>query len=43
MLNMTIGGHASYANSILTVGYSVPVTADRGFDGEFRAFINRYF
>jgi hypothetical protein len=43
ILNLTLGMHAMFGRSIFTVGYGVPVTDDRGFDGELRAFVNRYF
>jgi hypothetical protein len=29
--------------TIFTVGYGVPVTDEQAFDGELRAFVNRYF
>jgi hypothetical protein len=44
LLNGTIGGHLQLQKSIVTVGYTVPLTSnDRVFDGEFRVFINRPF
>jgi hypothetical protein len=43
ILNLTLGLHAQMGRSVFTVGYGVPVTDDRGFDGELRAFVNRYF
>jgi hypothetical protein len=43
ILNLTLGMHAMVGRSVFTVGYGVPVTDDRGFDGELRAFVNRYF
>jgi hypothetical protein len=43
ILNLTLGMHAVVGQSVFTIGYGVPVTDDRGFDGELRAFVNRYF
>lgn len=44
LLNGTIGGHMQLRQSIVTAGYTVPLTSsDRVFDGEFRMFINRPF
>jgi hypothetical protein len=43
ILNLTLGMHAMVGRTIFTVGYGAPVTDDRGFDGELRAFVNRYF
>jgi hypothetical protein len=43
ILNVTMGTHILLGRSVFTVGYSVPVTDDEAFDGEFRAFVNRYF
>jgi hypothetical protein len=43
VVNLTVGSHLHVGRTILTTGYSVPVTADRVFDGEARVFLNRYF
>lgn len=44
LVNGTIGGHMQLKKSIVTAGYTVPLTSnDRVFDGEFRLFINRPF
>jgi hypothetical protein len=43
VLNLTLGAHALFGQTVFTVGYGVPVTDERAFDGEIRAFVNRYF
>ena len=44
ILNLTVGTHMYFgASNVLTLGYGVPVTEDRFFDGELRATWNRYF
>lgn len=44
ILNMTFGTHMYFGpRTNLTAGYGVPLTDDRGFDGELRVFLNRYF
>ena len=44
VLNITTGAHMYFGNrNVLTVGYGVPVTDDRFFDGELRVTWNRYF
>ena len=44
LVNLTVGATAIYANGLTsTIGYGVPVTGDRVFDGEIRAFINWYY
>jgi hypothetical protein len=43
VLDLTVGAHVLLGQSVFTIGYSAPVTDDRAFDGEIRAFINRYF
>ena len=44
VLNLTAGLHAYMGpRTVTTVGYGVPVTSDRVFDGELRVFMNRYF
>ncbi len=43
VLDLTIGAHVLLGQSVFTIGYSAPVTDDQGFDGEIRAFVNRYF
>ena len=44
VFNATGGLHLHYGkNRVLTLGYGVPVTEDRFFDGEARVMFNRYF
>ena len=44
VVNMTFGTHLYFGpRTDLTAGYGVPLTDDRGFDGELRVFMNRYF
>lgn len=43
VLNLTSGLHFYMGQSVATLGYGVPVTSDRVFDGELRAYLNRYF
>ncbi len=43
-VNMTAGLTALFGQrTTMTVGYGTPVSSDRLFDGELRAFLNRYF
>ena len=42
--NLTTGMHFFFGQqNNITVGYGVPVTQDRAFDGELRVFWNRFF
>jgi hypothetical protein len=43
VLDLTVGAHAVVGNTTWTLGYAVPVTEDRGFEGELRFFVNRKF
>jgi hypothetical protein len=43
LLNTTIGGHARWGLTTLTLGYCTPLTEDKVFDGELRCFVNRNF
>lgn len=44
VFNITTGAHLYFGErDVLTLGYGVPVTEDRFFDGELRATWNRYF
>ena len=44
IVNLTLGTHFFFGpKQSLSVGYGVPVTNDRAFDGEARVFYNRYF
>lgn len=44
ILNLVTGSHFYFGEStVLTVGFGVPVTRDRIFDGELRIFLNKYF
>ena len=43
IINMTFGAHAVFGKTVVTAGYSVPVSSVQSFDGEFRTFVNRYF
>jgi hypothetical protein len=43
LLNATIGGHARFGQTTLTLGYSTPLSDDKVFDGELRCFVNRNF
>ena len=43
VLDLTMGMHAVMGNTTVTLGYAVPLTDDRGFDGELRFFVNRKF
>ena len=43
VLNLTVGAHALVGQTVFTVGWGFPVTDEQGFDGELRAFVNRYF
>ena len=44
VFNLTVGSHLYFGGkSVLTLGYGVPVTNDRFFDGELRATWNRFF
>lgn len=46
VVDVTIGAHLEFANrTTVTLGYATPLGAgaDRGFDGEFRIMLNRYF
>ena len=44
VFNLTAGTHMYFGErDVLTLGYGVPVTEDRFFDGELRASWNRYF
>jgi hypothetical protein len=44
VFNITAGTHMYFGGkNVLTLGYGVPVTDDRFFDGELRATWNRYF
>lgn len=43
VLNLTVGGHLRYGQTFLTLGYAVPVTDDKVFDGELRFMANRFF
>ena len=42
-LDLTVGAHAVFGNTTVTVGYATPVTNDRYFDGELRCFANWNF
>jgi hypothetical protein len=43
-VNMTAGLTALFGQrTTATVGYGTPISSDRLFDGELRAFLNRYF
>jgi hypothetical protein len=43
-VNMTVGGMALFNDrSMFTVGYGTPVSSDKLFDGELRAFFSRFF
>lgn len=41
--NSTTGLHTYIGKTNFTVGYGTPLTSQRGFDGELRVFVNRYF
>ena len=43
VLDITVGAHAVIGRTTVTAGFATPVTEDRGFEGEFRFFLNRYF
>ncbi len=43
LLNATIGGHARFGLTTLTLGYCTPLSDDKVFDGELRCFVNRNF
>jgi hypothetical protein len=43
VVNLTLGAHAVVGQTVFTIGWGVPVTDDQVFDGELRAFVNRYF
>jgi hypothetical protein len=43
VLDLTVGAHAVIGKSTVTLGFSTPLTEDRGFDGELRLFVNRRF
>jgi hypothetical protein len=46
VIDLTVGAHLEFANrTTVTLGYATPLGAgvDRGFDGEFRVMLNRYF
>ena len=43
MVDMTVGAHYQIGKTVATVGYGTPLTSDRGFDGEMKVLLNRYF
>ena len=43
IVNLTFGSTYVYGKTTLTTAYGTPVTKDRGFDGELRVLINRFF
>ena len=43
LVNGTFGLNFHVGKTILTTGYAVPLAGDEVFDGELRAFVNRYF
>lgn len=43
LVNMTFGAHVSIGDTIGSVGYGVPITDDRSFEGELRVILNRFF
>ncbi len=43
VLDITVGAHAVIGRTTVTAGFATPLTEDRGFEGEFRFFVNRYF
>jgi hypothetical protein len=43
MLDITVGAHAVVGNSVFTLGYAIPVTQERVFEGELRCFLNYRF
>jgi hypothetical protein len=43
IVNMTFGSTYVYGKTTFTTAYGTPITQDRGFDGEFRLLVNRFF
>ncbi|MDZ4657203.1 MAG: hypothetical protein SH868_06440 [Bythopirellula sp.] len=43
LVNGIFGLNVHVGKTIITTGYTVPLTDDKVFDGEVRAFVNRYF
>ena len=43
VLDLIVGAHAVVGQTTITAGFATPATDDRGFDGEFRFFVNRKF
>lgn len=43
IVNLTFGSTYAYGKTTFTTAYGTPITQDRGFDGEFRLLVNRFF
>jgi hypothetical protein len=43
VINLTFGSTYVIGKTTVTAAYGTPVTDDRGFDGEFRVLLNRFF
>jgi hypothetical protein len=43
IVNLTFGSTYVYGKTTFTTAYGTPITQDRGFDGEFRLLVNRFF
>ena len=43
IVNLTFGSTYVIGKTAFTTAYGTPITQDRGFDGEFRLLVNRFF